>query len=162
LPATFTIDAGIRISESECGLLVRLCSEHPWRKDAQKLTDFEQRALTALSARAVNGESELFLHEFREEGDRQWLYLAKGQLMKKSCVDCHKKHPQSPKKDWKEGDLAGALILARPLDQDIARTEDGLRGAFVLMGSVFAVPAGIGMIFVVNNRRRRRSGVSSR
>lgn len=41
-PATFTIDAGIRISESECGLLVRLCSEHPWRKDAQKLTDFEQ------------------------------------------------------------------------------------------------------------------------
>jgi hypothetical protein len=161
-PATFTIDAGIRISESECGLLVRLCSEHPWRKDAQKLTDFEQRALTELSARAVQGEDELFLHEFREEGDRQWLYLAKGQLMKKSCIDCHKTHALSPKKDWKEGDLAGALILARPLDQDIARTEDGLRGAFVLMGSVFAVPAGIGMIFVVNNRRRRRSGVSSR
>lgn len=110
----------------------------------------------------MQGEDELFLHEFREEGDRQWLYLAKGQLMKKSCIDCHKTHALSPKKDWKEGDLAGALILARPLDQDIARTEDGLRGAFVLMGSVFAVPAGIGMIFVVNNRRRRRSGVSSR
>lgn len=162
LPATFTIDAGIRISESECGILVRLCSEHPWRKDAQKLTDFEQRALTTLAARAASGESELFLHEFREEGDRQWLYLAKGQLMKKSCVDCHKKHPQSPKKDWQEGDLAGALVLARPLDQDIIRTEDGLRGAFVLMGSVFAVPAGIGMIFVWNNRRRRRLGLASR
>ena len=162
LPATFTIDAGIRISESECGVLVRLCSEHPWRKDAQKLTDFEQQALTTLSARAALGEDELFLHEFREEGDRQWLYLAKGQLMKKSCVECHRKHPQSPKKDWKIGDLGGALILARPLDQDIVRTEDGLRGAFVLMGSVFAVPAGIGMIFVVNNRRRRRSGASSR
>jgi hypothetical protein len=162
LPATFTIDAGIRISESECGMLFRLCSEHPGRKDAQKLTDFEKRALTALSARAANGESELFLHEFREEGDRQWLYLAKGQLMKESCLDCHKRHPQSPKRDWKKGDLAGALILARPLDQDIARTEDGLRGAFVLMGSVFAVPAGIGMIFVLNNRRRRRSGFASR
>lgn len=126
------------------------------------MTDFEQRALTALSARAAEGEDELFLHEFREEGDRQWLYLAKGQLMKKSCIDCHKKHPLSPKKDWQEGDLAGALILARPLDQDIVRTEDGLRGAFVLMGSVFAVPAGIGMIFVLNNRRRRRFGASSR
>ena len=68
LPATFTIDARIRISESECGMLVRLCSEHPWRKDAQKLTDFAQRALTALAARAAQGESELFLHEFREEG----------------------------------------------------------------------------------------------
>ena len=160
LPATFTIDAGIRISESECGMLVRLCSEHPWRKDAQKLTDFESRALKTLSGRASQGESDLFFHEFRQEGDRQWLYLAKGQLMKQSCVDCHKKHPQSPKKDWAKGDLAGALILARPLDQDIARTEDGLRGAFVLMGSVFAVPAGIGMIFVWNNRRRRRSGSS--
>ena len=141
---------------------MRLCSEHPWRKDAQKLTDFEQRALKALSERAARGESDLFLHEFREEGDRQWLYLAKGQLMKKSCIDCHKKHPQSPRKDWQEGDLAGALVLARPLDQDTIRTEDGLRGAFVLMGSVFAVPAGIGMIFVVNNRRRRRLGLASR
>lgn len=162
LPATFTKDAGIRISESECGILVRLCSEHPWRKDGEKLTDFEKRALRTLSERARRGEDDLFLHEFKQEGDRQWLYLAKGQLMKESCVDCHKKHPLSPRKNWKKGDLAGALILARPLDQDIARTEDGLRGAFVMMGSVFAVPAGLGVIFVVSSRRRRRSGANQR
>ncbi len=28
-----------------------------------------------------------------------------------SCVDCHNQHPKSPKKDYKMGDLMGALIV---------------------------------------------------
>src|SRR5262249_46646546 len=33
LPATFTIDAGQRISKTESGMQVRLYSNHPWRPD---------------------------------------------------------------------------------------------------------------------------------
>ena len=41
---------------------------------------------------------------------------------------------QSPKKDWKVGDVVGVLKIVRPLDREIDNTQAGLRGAFVLMG----------------------------
>jgi hypothetical protein len=28
-----------------------------------------------------------------------------------SCVDCHNQHPSSPKKDFKQGDLMGAIVV---------------------------------------------------
>ncbi len=33
-----------------------------------------------------------------------------------SCVDCHNKHPQSPRKDYKVGDVMGALVIRVPLE----------------------------------------------
>ena len=29
----------------------------------------------------------------------------------KGCADCHNAHPGSPKKDWKQGDLMGAIVV---------------------------------------------------
>jgi hypothetical protein len=32
-------------------------------------------------------------------------------IMRPACVTCHNTHPESPKKDWKEGDVRGVLEL---------------------------------------------------
>lgn len=32
-----------------------------------------------------------------------------------NCVPCHNRHPDSPKRDWKTGDLPGALSVSVPL-----------------------------------------------
>jgi twitching motility protein PilJ len=37
--------------------------------------------------------------------------------MKASCVKCHNDHPESPKKDWKEGDVRGALEVIIPVGE---------------------------------------------
>lgn len=152
LPATFTIDAGQRISQSECGLQVRMYSRYPWRKDAGAKTGFEKQALDVLEQRIAEQNTDLTWHEFRTEADQSWLYFAKAQIMQESCVKCHNGHKLSPRRDWKQGDLAGVLLLSRPLDRDIAVTRDGLRGAFNLMGSIVIALGALGMAFVVRNR----------
>jgi len=33
-----------------------------------------------------------------------------------SCVECHNPHPRSPKRDFKSGDVMGALVVRVPLE----------------------------------------------
>lgn len=155
LPATFTIDAGERISNSVEGLRVRLCSDHPWRKDAEPKTEFQREALAILRVRAEHRDSDLTWHRFAIEDGQRSLFFAKGQLMKESCVKCHKKHPDSPRRSWEIGDLAGALVITQPLKPDIERTRDGMRGAFILLAVIVAVPSFLGLVSVIARSRKR-------
>jgi adenylate cyclase len=76
------------------------------------------------------------IERFEPFQGRPALRFAKARRMSDACVRCHNAHTQSPKRDWKIGDLGGVLEIIRPLDQDIARTQAGLRGTFLLMSSV--------------------------
>ena len=76
------------------------------------------------------------VHEFAEVDGQPVLRYAAARRMQMSCLQCHNSHPDTPKNDWKEGDVRGVLALTRPLKNDIARTHRGLRGAVALMTSV--------------------------
>jgi len=54
--------------------------------------------------------------------------------MRPSCVNCHNTHLDTPKHDWKTGDLRGVLEYVQPMDTVIARTREGLQGSFLLVG----------------------------
>lgn len=155
LPATFIIDAGERISASVEGLKVRLCSDHPWRKDAEPQTEFQREALAILRERAEKRDDDLIWYRFGNENGQRSLFFAKGQLMKESCLDCHRRHEDSPRRNWDIGDLAGALVITQPLKPDIERTRDGMRGAFILLAVLVAVPSGLGLLSVVARSRKR-------
>lgn len=155
VPATFTIDLGQRISSAEVGMKVRLYSNYSWRPDGGPKDPFETHVLEVLSARAQQRSQDLTIHEFTEIDGRPFLRYAKGQLMQQSCLDCHNKDSRSPKRDWREGDLVGALLINRPLDREIARTRTGLQGASLLMGVTAFVLAGLGLGFLVRARRER-------
>ncbi len=38
-------------------------------------------------------------------------------VMRESCVDCHNTHPESPKTDWKLGDVRGVVEVMVPVDE---------------------------------------------
>jgi serine/threonine protein kinase len=154
LPASFLLDAGQRISKTESGMQVRLYSDHPWRPNGGPKDPFEEKALGILSQKARANDSEVAHHEFTEIDGRPSLRYAKGQLMKQSCVKCHNGDERSPKRDWQEGDLAGVLVITRPLDRDIARTRSGLRGAFLLTGVIAVLPVGLCLAFLVRSRMK--------
>lgn len=166
LPATMLIEAGERISRPTAnaqgtpGMQVRLYSEYPWRAHGGPKDDFQLRALNVLRGKAAGGAeteagADLSFHEFTEKDGRPVVRFAKAQVMKKSCVDCHNGDKKmSPKVDWKVGDLAGILEVTRPLDRDIARTHSGLRGTFILMGSVAAALVGISCVLLWGARGR--------
>ena len=51
------------------------------------------------------------------------LRYATADLMRKSCVHCHNTHPDSPKTDWKAGDVRGVLQVSLPLDKATAAAD---------------------------------------
>ncbi|MBC8352622.1 MAG: protein kinase [Planctomycetes bacterium] len=158
LPVTFVKDAGKRISQGTTGMEVLLYSSHPWRRDADPKDDFQKKALVALETKVSNRADDPSFHEFTEKDGRKVLRYAQARIMKESCVKCHNDAKNSPKRDWKQGDLAGVLEIVRPLEQDIERTRAGLGGAFALISSsgVLLVGLSFGLVLVTRSRSRRK------
>ena len=165
LPATFAIDMGERISQTDENLNARVYSRFPWpnRKDGGPKDDFERRALSWLEENNGRVEAKsLEYYEFTEIDGRRWLWYAKPRLMEKSCLNCHNnKDGKSPKKDWKEGDVGGVFKIGRRLDRDIAATHKGLRGGFVLMAGTAVTLLLLGFAVVLGSRaKRKRSAIT--
>jgi serine/threonine protein kinase len=155
LPATLTIELGREISsKSKTGMAVRLYSDYPFRTrkgDAGPQDDFEREAMKRLYDDPTKP-----YWSFETYQGKPALRYATAQKLKKTCVECHNHHNDSVKRDWKEGEVGGALEIIRPLDADVERARQGLRGTFISMaltsGSLLA--ASLGFVLISNRRRR--------
>ena len=114
LPATFSRELAMHISKkTNYGIEFRLYSMYPfpWRiKDYKPLDNFERDAFTAIKE---NKKNPFYLIE--DQNGKRVLRYAKADIMLASCVSCHNSHPQTPKSDWKVGDLRGILEVSFPL-----------------------------------------------
>jgi adenylate cyclase len=153
LPATLTIDLGRYISQrSESGMQVRLYSDYPWkfRKEGHPMDDFEKVAL-----RRLRENPDEPVYQFEQYQGRPVLRYAIARRLRETCLACHNGDTKnSPKHDWKVGDVRGVVEIIRPLDRDVARARAGLRETFVLVGVVAGSLLGLSVMFVVTAGRR--------
>jgi hypothetical protein len=157
LPATFLHDVGEQLSQtSRTGMKVRQYSDYPfpWRTDGGPRDDFERAALRLL--RQHKGREAV--HEFTEIDGQRVVRYAQARVMQHSCVKCHNTHPESPRKDWQEGDVRGVLEIIRPLDKDEARVSQALRLVLLLSAVVSGLLMGGSILIVWAGRRRIQGG----
>jgi hypothetical protein len=161
LPASFAIDLADRISSRSPGMEFRVYSRYPWpgRKDGGPQDALDVTALEDLEshARPTDDPAASYKQFVNESGRRKLVYYS-ARHMEQSCLGCHNDpKSKSPKKDWVVGDVVGVLKIVRPLDREIASTQRGLRGAFVLMGATAGLlVVGSVVVTMVAERRRRR------
>jgi serine/threonine protein kinase len=157
IPATFLHDVGEHLAQtSKTGVKVRQYSDYPfpWRTDGGPRDDFERAALLRL--RQSKGQETV--HEFTEIDGQRVVRYAQARVMKRTCVECHNTHPQTPRKDWQEGDVRGVLVIVRPLDKDEARVGEALHLALLLSAVVSGLLLGGSMLVVWAGRRRTQVG----
>lgn len=110
LPAQFLIDTGRLVTEKGNGIRYRLISLSPiyiWNKPS---TDFERKGLEA-----VTREPERPYSGYVRIGrDRFFQAIYADRAVSQSCVDCHNKHINSSKKDYKVGDVMGGIVITIP------------------------------------------------
>src|SRR5262249_21358375 len=94
------------------------------------------------------------VYRFEDFQGRSSLRYATARRMQTACVQCHNYHPNSQKKDWKEGDVRGVLEIIRPLDRDQERAREGLRGTVILMAAIGVSLASLLVLVLVFSRRR--------
>jgi adenylate cyclase len=153
LPATYLMELGHRISENQEGVSIRLYSDYPfpWRaKQGGAKDEFERQALSYLRQYPTATFSRV--EEFQ---GRPSLRYAEADTLQPSCVGCHNTRQDSPKKDWKVGDVRGVLEVNMALDRYILETKAGLQGTFIML----AILSGLALsgIAIVIGRLQRSS-----
>ncbi|MEG3845242.1 DUF3365 domain-containing protein, partial [Microcoleus sp. herbarium14] len=134
VPATFLIELGKNITAKNPEISVRLYSNHPfpWReKEGRARDDFEREALSYLT----QNPTQKFFRSENFQGKPAFRY-AEADILTASCVNCHNTNSNSPKKDWKVGDVRGILEITQPLDTITQKTRGGLKNLFFLLAGL--------------------------
>jgi len=153
LPATLIIELGQRLAKSGASLQIRLYSDYPfpWRQNGGPRDAFEREALTALR----RNPTEPFFR-FQDYKGQRVLRYAMADRMLPACVSCHNSHPDSPKRDWKVGDVRGVLEATRFITTFAASAQEGQQRAFWLIGAAGMLGfAGAGLAFAKQRRVAR-------
>jgi diguanylate cyclase (GGDEF)-like protein/PAS domain S-box-containing protein len=143
LPATLSMLLGEEIGKQASGATSYLYSPYPFRiRESSFLRDeFNSKAWDFLTA---NPQEQYY--RFGQQHDNPVLRYATADIMRPECVSCHNSHPDSPKTDWKTGDVRGVLVVNLPLDVISAQTRDDLKRTSI---SYTAVAIGIAAIFTL-------------
>jgi PAS domain S-box-containing protein len=152
LPATLTIELGHYLSQVDGGTQVRLYSDlpFPWREGERQLDEFQTQALAHLKTNPRMP----FVREEMLNGQRVLRY-AQADRMLSGCVTCHNQYPNSPKTDWKVGDVRGALEIVLPVSQWQSASTHVLNRTFtVLLGLLLG-----GLLLVWLSVRRMRASL---
>ena len=103
IPATLSLELGKVISAQQQSIAYRFVSDYPFKNRASHDLDaFEQGALATLRA---DPKASVLDAQSSPLGVR--VRLVAPILMGPACVACHNTHPDSPKRDWKVGDVRG-------------------------------------------------------
>ena len=150
IPATLSIELGKKISSTDGTVKYQFVSDLPFKgREEPALDNFELSSLQALrknpNETLIDVSGSIFLRQIR---------MATPIIMGETCVACHNTHPDSPKTDWKVGDVRGIqeVTLKQPIDANIFAFKY-LLGYFIL-----AITAGIAVIVM---QRRQASLISA-
>jgi methyl-accepting chemotaxis protein len=136
LPATFVKALGAQLADEHPGSAVRLYSRHPFPHAAstEKYDEFELAAIEALEQHP----DQPFFRIEAYNGRRSVRY-AVADVMAANCVTCHNTHPESPKKDWKVGDVRGVLAVTIPVDDVESEMQAGTRTTAIVIAASLAL-----------------------
>lgn len=152
IPATLSIELGKLISSHDGTVKYRFVSDLPFKgRDHYQLDAFERGAITKLRA-----DPDQPVVEVSGSLLDRTVRVATPVMMKEVCVSCHNTHPDSPKTDWKVGDVRGIqeIAVAQPLGTNL------LAFKFLLLYFALAAAAGIGFILLQRRQARLIRGIN--
>jgi class 3 adenylate cyclase len=143
IPATLSIELGRLISARNDAVGYRFVSDLPFKGRSHDLDAFEQRAIAALRENPKQTVTEVAGSVF----DRS-IRMAGPVLMGAPCVTCHNSHPESPRQDWKVGDVRGIqeITVHQPIGANIL--------SFKYLLAYFGLAGAIGITFIGLQRRQ--------
>lgn len=107
IPATLSIELGALFDNAhrDGRISYKFTSDYPFaQRAAEPLDAFEQQALRAFRA---DPQRHSFTQLVGNGLGRSSYQLATPVIMRQACVTCHNSHPDSPRRDWKVGDVRG-------------------------------------------------------
>jgi adenylate cyclase len=156
IPATFSLELGNVVSQYQNNIGYRFVSDYPFKHRApHQLDEFERSALAALR---VTRDPNQKIYTTEWHGLTTRVRIVAPIIMGQTCVACHNTNPDSPKRDWKIGDVRGIQELS--IEQPAATNLFSFKYLLIY----FAFAGILGFTFVANERRQSNliAGISAK
>jgi adenylate cyclase len=144
IPATLSLELGRVVNEQQHNISYRFVSDYPFKGRAPHALDsFETNALKVLredpNQKPINVSASVFSDQVR---------FITPVIMGAPCVACHNTHPDSPKRDWKVGDVRAIqeVTITQPFAANIF--------SFKYLLAYFVFMAASGVSFIGLQRRQ--------
>ena len=137
LPATLVYVLGDKVAEQLPGSEIKIYSNHPF---PNRVAEASQDPFQAQALVALEKDPNTPVWKMDERNGRHVVRYVTAEVMKEGCVACHNSHGDSPKLDWKVGDVRGGIEVIVPVD-DV----DASMAAATMYVLIFAV-VGIAVI----------------
>ncbi|HXA71842.1 MAG TPA: adenylate/guanylate cyclase domain-containing protein, partial [Stellaceae bacterium] len=147
IPATLSLELGGVISAQQSSVAYRFISDFPFQgRPPHVMDDFERSALASLRQNPKQPITDVSASLYSDR-----VRLIAPIVMGAACVNCHNSHPESPKRDWKVGDVRGIqeVTISQPIAANIFSFKH------LLIYFVFTAVVGFGFIAM----QRRQAGV---
>ena len=146
IPATFSLEIGKLSSGHDAAVRYDFLSDYPFKgREPHQLDAFQTTALARFRA-----DPSINTIEETQGNWNRTVRVAAPIRMTAPCVACHNSHPESPKKDWKVGDVRG--IQSVSVTQPLSLGSLGFHYLF----AYFAIAALTGAFFVFRQWRQSR------
>jgi PAS domain S-box-containing protein len=130
LPATLVHDLSALMAHEDTSLNLYSTFPFPNRRERQ-LDEFQTEAWDFL----VRNPDDIFTRDMAVDGKRVVRVAIADRMVTRDCVSCHNSHPDTPKNDWKLGDVRGVLEVDTVIDSQIAR---GTSQSSMILGFIAA------------------------
>jgi adenylate cyclase len=152
IPATLSLELGRVIGAQQENISYRFVSDYPFKnRSPHQLDAFERDALEKLRAQSdqkiLDDSRSLFSDQVR---------LVSPVLMGPACVSCHNSHPESPKRDWKVGDVRGIqeVTISQPIAANIFSFK------YLLAYFILAAASGVSFLGLQHRQARQIQGMN--
>jgi len=146
LPATFVHEVSNFTNKLSEGYSVTLISPWPINKAKGLIDTFQQEGFAHLESHPTGQ----FFRSDTMDGRAVMRVLMADRASSQSCVDCHNAHPQSPKHDFKVGDVVGGLEIVIPMEQYVEERQEDL--VMTVVGGFLLSALLLGIVVIGSNR----------
>ena len=124
LPATMIHDLSKIISEGGDGIQLKLYSDYPFpNRSSRTLDRFGKDAL----ANFDKGNTEPYSRAETLNGQEVVRVAIPDYMVADACVNCHNTRSDTPKNDWKLGDVRGVLEVIVPIEEQIEASNNVIK-----------------------------------
>ncbi len=117
LPATFLHDLSLILPQNE--IEIKIYSNYPFpNRQDRVLKDHEKMTLSYL----INNPTKIYTQKVEFNNIKKYKVAIADTFTDVSCVNCHNTRPDTPRNDWKIGDVRGVIEVSMPYKNEFILT----------------------------------------